>query len=139
MLICNRILNIIKKDIYNKLNEDSSIRYYNIPIDITYRLKSFNRIINKIKNKHKTPKDIIGFRIIYNNDNEDISYKILNNLERNYIVMKDSYKDYIVNKKENDYQSLHLVIIVKNIPIEIQIRNSEMDYISKYGKASDYH
>ena len=48
--------------------------------------------------------------------------------------MKDSYKDYIVNKKENDYQSLHLVIIVKNIPIEIQIRNSEMDYISKYGK-----
>ena len=29
MLICNRILNIIKKDIYNKLNEDSSIIYYN--------------------------------------------------------------------------------------------------------------
>lgn len=138
MKICNIILTSIKKDIYNKLNEDSTIRYYNTSIDITYRLKSFNRIINKIKNKHKSPKDIIGFRIIYNNDNEDISYKILNNLERNYIVMKDSFKDYIVNKKENDYQSLHIIIIVKNIPIEIQIRNSEMDYISKYGKASDY-
>lgn len=82
--------------------------------------------------------DIIGIRIIYDSDNEDISFKILDNIERNFHKIPGTYKNYINNKKKNGYQSLHLFISYNFIPVEIQIRNTEMDYVINYGEPSNY-
>ena len=57
-----------------------------------------------------------------------------NNINRNFNCTIE-FDDYIRNKKENDYQSLHQNIYYNDLPIEIQIRNKEMDYVANYGKA----
>ena len=132
------IIEKICKNIKNDLLRDKSISYYKTNIEIKYRIKKPEKILHKIKKKKKYPMDIIGLRIIYDSDNEDISFKILSNIERNHFVIPKTYKNYINNKKINDYQSLHICIFYYIIPIEIQIRNSEMDHIINYGKPSNY-
>ena len=132
--IIEKICKNIKKDLLH----DESISYYNINIEIKYRIKKTEKILHKIKKKKKYPMDIIGLRIVYDSDNEDISFKILSNIERNNFVIPNTYKNYINNKKINDYQSLHICILYYIIPIEIQIRNLEMDHIINYGKPSNY-
>jgi len=136
--ITNKLDNI-KRILKDKLNEDKTIKYYNSPIQIEYRIKNYKKLFNKaIKNK-SIPKDIIGFRIIIDNDNESLPYNILRNIEINYHTFPNTFKDYIKNKKDNDYMSLHICALIDNVMIEIQIRNSEMDYSANYGKASNYH
>ena len=134
-------VNIIEKlslNIKKNLENDKSISYYNSNIQINYRIKKKNKILYKIKKKKKFPMDLIGIRIIYDSENQEIAFKILSNIERNYVVIPKTYKNYINNKKENDYQSLHICIFYYIIPVEIQIRNSEMDYTINYGKPSNY-
>ena len=128
----------ISKNIENSLLKDKCISYYNTKIEIKHRIKKKEKIIYKIKNKKKIPMDIIGIRIIYDSENEDISFKILSNIERNFHKISGTYKNYINNKKQNGYQSLHICILYYIIPVEIQIRNAEMDYIINYGKPSNY-
>jgi len=136
--ITNKLDNI-KRILKDKLNEDKTIKYYNSPIQIEYRIKNYKKLFNKaIKNK-SIPKDIIGFRIIIDNDNESLPYNILRNIEINYHTFPNTFKDYIKNKKDNDYMSLHICALIDHVMIEIQIRNSEMDYSANYGKASNYH
>ena len=53
-------------------------------------------------------------------------------------MIPKTYKNYINNKKANDYQSLHICIFYYIMPVEIQIRNSEMDYTINYGKPANY-
>jgi (p)ppGpp synthase/HD superfamily hydrolase len=134
--ITNKLDNI-KRILEDKLNEDKTIKYYNSPIKVEYRIKNHNKLFNKaIKNK-SIPRDIIGFRIII--DNESLPYNILRNIEINYHTFPNTFKDYIKNKKDNDYMSLHICALIDHVMIEIQIRNSEMDYSANYGKASNYH
>jgi (p)ppGpp synthase/HD superfamily hydrolase len=136
--ITNKLDNV-KRIIEDKLNEDKTITYYNSPIQIEYRIKKHKKLFNKaIKNK-SIPRDIIGFRIIIDNDNESLPYNILRNIEINYHTFPNTFKDYIKNKKDNDYMSLHICALIDHVMIEIQIRNSEMDYSANYGKASNYH
>ena len=132
---------LIKKflfDLKKNLCEDDCISYYKSEIQIKHRIKKKKKIFYKIKNKKKFPMDIFGIRIIYDSENEDICFKILSNIERNFIIIPNTYKNYINNKKINGYQSLHICILYYIIPIEIQIRNSEIDYIINYGKPSLY-
>ena len=134
-------VNIIEKlslNIKKNLEYDKSISYYNSNIKINYRIKKKHKILYKIKKKKNFPMDLIGIRIIYDSENQEIAFKILSNIERNYVVIPKTYKNYINNKKENDYQSLHICIFYYIIPVEIQIRNSEMDYTINYGKPSNY-
>ena len=129
----------ISKNIENSLSKDDCLSYYNTKIEIKHRIKKKDKIIYKITNKKKIPMDIIGIRIIYESENEDISFKILDNIERNFHKIPGTYKNYINNKKQNGYQSLHICILYYYIiPVEIQIRNTEMDYIVNYGKPSNY-
>tara|TARA_Y100000991_G_scaffold214521_1_gene202456 strand:+ start:164 stop:631 length:468 start_codon:yes stop_codon:yes gene_type:complete len=132
------IIEKISKNIANSLSKDDCISYYNTKIEIKHRIKKKDKIIYKIKKKNKIPIDIIGIRIIYDSENEDISFKILSNIERNFHKIQGTYKNYINNKKQNGYQSLHICIFYYIIPVEIQIRNEEMDYTINYGKPSNY-
>lgn len=132
-------LDHIKKILKDKLDQDKTITYYNSPVEIEYRIKNRKKFFSKAVKNKTFPKDIIGFRIVIDSENESLPYNILRNIELNYKTYPDTFKDYIKNKKDNDYMSLHICAVIDYIMIEIQIRNSEMDYSAKYGKASNYH
>ena len=81
--------------------------------------------------------DIIAFRVIVRDIQE--CYKVLGCVSTNYIVVPDTFKDYISKPKANGYQSIHIVIIgPKNVKIEIQIRTEDMDKVAEYGIASHW-
>ena len=135
----NNKLENIQSIINTNIINDKSITFYNCPIDISYRIKNHGKIIHKaIKNK-TFPKDIIGFRIVIDHSNETLPYNVLRNIEINYHTFPETFKDYIKNKKNNDYSSLHICALIESVMVEIQIRNSEMDHCANYGKASNYH
>ena len=127
--------------IHNDLNSDKTIQKYCTTIKTEYRVKTSNRILNKIINKKRVPRDRLGMRIIYEtryNENEFIAYYIMNNIERNFDYSYHK-KDYIIYPKDNNYQSLHINVYYDNKYYEIQIRNKNMDDTAKYGTASLYH
>tara|TARA_B100001287_G_C22542048_1_gene462613 strand:- start:331 stop:762 length:432 start_codon:yes stop_codon:yes gene_type:complete len=129
----------IKKILLNNLNKDETIKFYNCSLVVDHRIKDCKKILNKtIKNK-RLPRDIIGFRIIFDHENTSISYNIIRNIELNYNIIPNTFKDYIVNKKNNDYMSLHICAMIEHVMVEIQVRNNDMDYSANYGKASNYH
>ena len=133
------LVNILCYKLLKNIQNDHSIKFYKIRnIQVKSRVKSLEKIVYKSYVKQKIPKDIFGVRIIYDHENENISYNILSNIERNFKIIQSSKKDYISNPKKNGYQSLHLHVSYFNLPIEIQIRNKEMDWRNNYGSANEY-
>ena len=130
----NIIDNILKK-LKLKLNFENSIN-----CKISGRIKKPYSIWKKMQNKSISfdkLKDIIAFRIIVNSLND--CYKVLGCINSNYVMIPDTFKDYISKPKLNGYQSIHMVIVgPKNVKIEIQIRTEEMNKIAEYGIASHW-
>ena len=127
----NNVKNLIKNNFNNK----------NIKITYESRIKKSERIIEKI-NRGRTPYDIYGIRIIYNDIynlyNKDIAFKIKNTLLDYYNSIPVIYDDYINYPKNNGYMSLHIYII-DEIIVELQIRSLLMHYIAINGTASNYY
>tara|TARA_B100000900_G_C20054453_1_gene503260 strand:- start:11 stop:439 length:429 start_codon:yes stop_codon:yes gene_type:complete len=128
----------------NKLSNciTKQINFQDVTIDFESRIKSIDRIKQKI-NRKKIPFDIFGLRIIYNDtklvNNTYIAYQIKDLFYKNFLHIDFLADDYIKNPKSNNYQSLHIYIIIYFFIIEIQIRNQEMHYIATNGTASIYH
>ena len=81
--------------------------------------------------------DIIGFRIIL--DNEDECYQTLGILHKKWNCIPGKFKDYISSPKINGYKSLHTSVIGSyKKPIEIQIRTSKMHDFAERGIASHW-
>jgi (p)ppGpp synthase/HD superfamily hydrolase len=134
------LINILCYNLLKNIKNDQSIKFYKIKdIKVQSRCKSIEKIIYKSYVKKKIPKDLFGVRIIYDHEDENISYNILSNIERNFNIINSTKKDYIANPKKNGYQSLHLHISYFNLPFEIQIRNTEMDWRNNYGSANEYN
>ena len=109
------------------------------------RIKHSYSIYKKLKRKDKNFAselyDIFALRIIVKNDGE--CYRALGMIHKNWRPLTKRFKDYIANKKSNDYQSLHTTIIgmmpkLSNQPVEIQIRTKAMDEVAKYGIAAHW-
>lgn len=129
-------------DLKQYLNNNSS---YEIINNVTYRIKSPDSILNKMKKKKyklnyenmiEKINDIAGLRIICNF--EDDIYKIRDIIRLNKEIRVLKEKDYIKNKKKSGYSAYHMIvevpIEVKNeilfVKIEIQIRTILMDFWS---------
>lgn len=81
--------------------------------------------------------DIIAFRIIVDNIPE--CYKVLGLIHTKYKMVPETFQDFISTPKNNDYQSIHTVVIGPlNQKIEIQIRTSEMHEIAELGVAAHW-
>jgi (p)ppGpp synthase/HD superfamily hydrolase len=110
-----------------------------ITADISYRVKEPYSILQKLtRNSVKIEEltDIVGFRIIVNE--EDECYTALKLIQEIYKVIPEKYRDYIDKPKTNGYRSLHTVILLGSygLPVEIQIRTMEMHNIAENGEAA---
>lgn len=123
--ICDDIFKYFKKDDFK----------------VYSRIKSPSSIFSKTGRRRKltTMNDILAIRIIVRGDTGyyDI-FKFVSFVTQNYIVI--NMKDYITNPKTNGYQSFHVSCYVQDseFPVEIQIRNENMDFDANFGSASKY-
>ena len=134
-------LNDLQYRVSNIIEQNNNIVKYGPQIYYETRIKSLNRITQKIQKKGTFPKDIYGLRIVYNTkekNNEFLSYYIKYCIDEHF--GKNLYfKDYISTPKNNGYRSLHFGILDQQCLFDIQVRNIEMDYWAKKGGAKDYH
>jgi len=122
-----------------------ALKKSNMEVEIEGRVKHYYSIFRKLKRKDKNfvseLYDIYALRIIVNTEAE--CYQALGIIHKNWTPLTRRFKDYIANKKSNDYQSLHTTIVgllpnLNNQPIEIQIRTHEMNHVAKYGIAAHW-
>ena len=108
-----------------------------IAADFQLRFKTIYSLRNKIIKKnilHSQVLDLIGLRVIV--DSIENCYIVLGIILKNWSVLTHKIKDFIAVPKENGYQSIHVTVIYKDIPIEIQIRTQKMHYLCQYGSAA---
>ena len=117
----------------------NQLQAFGITTDISCRVKDPYSILHKLTRKSvkiEELTDIVGFRIIVNE--EDECYTALKLIQEIYKVIPEKYRDYIDKPKTNGYRSLHTVILLDSygLPVEIQIRTREMHNIAENGEAS---
>jgi len=121
-------------DLTNKLVE------YKISGRVLGREKHLYSIYQKMRNKEVSfneVMDIYGFRIIV--DSVDNCYRVLGAIHGMYKPIENRFKDYIAIPRSNGYQSLHTSLKGSHgIPLEVQIRNEEMDHLADMGVAAHW-
>ena len=81
--------------------------------------------------------DVYAFRIA--TESVDDCYRALGIVHNLYMPRPGRFKDYIAIPKANGYQSLHTTLFgMHGVPIEIQIRTSEMDAMASGGIAAHW-
>ncbi|MEE4380178.1 MAG: bifunctional GTP diphosphokinase/guanosine-3',5'-bis pyrophosphate 3'-pyrophosphohydrolase [Candidatus Competibacteraceae bacterium] len=81
--------------------------------------------------------DVYAARIIV--DTVDTCYRVLGVIHGLYKPIMGRFKDYVAIPKANGYQSLHTVLFGPNgIPIEAQIRSTEMHLMAEAGIAAHW-
>lgn len=78
--------------------------------------------------------DVLGLRII--TDKTEQCYQALDVVHKMGKPESELFDDYIAHPKPNGYQSLHTIIWVDSIPVEIQIRTKEMHKVAEFGLAA---
>ncbi len=131
-----------KKDLFEEQSYELSeiLNDNEINAEIHGREKTPFSIWRKVQKKRVSLEqitDIIGFRIILNN--EDDCYKTLGIFHKKWNCIPGKFKDYISSPKINGYKSIHTSVIGSNKkPIEIQIRTHEMHEFAERGIASHW-
>jgi RelA/SpoT family (p)ppGpp synthetase len=130
----NELVTEIKQIIEQQLSD------YSIEAIVSGREKHLWSIYQKMKTKQrsfKTITDVFAFRVVVNS--VDNCYRTLGLLHNYYKPIPGEFKDYIAIPKSNGYQSLHTVLVgLDGVPIEVQIRTTEMDDLGNYGIASHW-
>lgn len=106
------------------------------PIQIKSRVKSRYSIAEKRRRSHKQPDDIMGLRVIL--ENEDDCYRALGRIHALYTPLPGSFDDYIAVPRANLYQSLHTTVNAGGRTVEIQIRTASMDEVAERGIAAHW-
>jgi len=104
------------------------------------REKHLYSIYRKMHRKHLTFNeimDVYAFRLIV--DEVDTCYRVLGLVHRLFKPVPERFKDYIAIPKANGYQSLHTTLFGPyGLPIEVQIRTTEMDRFANQGIAAHW-
>lgn len=109
-------------------------------IELYGREKHLYSLYKKMRNKDLSlyeVMDVYALRIIVSD--VDSCYRILGIVHNHYKPVHGRFKDYIAVPKANGYQSLHTVLLGPHgIPIEIQIRTQDMEYLAEKGIAAHW-
>lgn len=128
------IISSILDNIKNRL-DDTNISYEAIGRE-KHIYSIYQKMVRKEVQFHEIM-DVYGFRIIVNSI--DNCYRVLGIVHNLFKPRPGAFKDYIAIPKINGYQSLHTSLIGPHgVPIEIQIRTSEMDEMAKRGIAAHW-
>lgn len=130
-----KVLSLISKTL-----EDGLAQSQFPPCTIIGREKHLYSIYRKMRSK-KIPfsdvMDVYAFRIIV--DDADTCYRVLGLVHRLFKPVPGRFKDYIAIPKANGYQSLHTTLFGPyGLPIEMQIRTTEMDRMASSGIAAHW-
>ncbi|HKO87855.1 MAG TPA: bifunctional (p)ppGpp synthetase/guanosine-3',5'-bis(diphosphate) 3'-pyrophosphohydrolase [Burkholderiales bacterium] len=131
-----------RREVVNKILESikQKLAAAGLEANVTGREKHIYSIYKKMLEKSLSFSevlDIYGFRVIV----KDISgcYLALGVLHGLYKPVPGKFKDYIAIPKGNGYQSLHTALIGPfGMPVEVQVRTTEMHRIAETGVASHW-
>jgi GTP pyrophosphokinase/guanosine-3',5'-bis(diphosphate) 3'-pyrophosphohydrolase len=132
-----------RKEIINNIQEEIAARLAEsgIKAEVLGREKHLYSIYRKMLNKElmfNEVMDIYAFRVIVE-DKIDNCYRALGAVHNLFKPIEARFKDYIAIPKTNGYQSLHTSLIGPHgIPVEIQIRTSDMDQMADKGVAAHW-
>ncbi|MGB5325934.1 MAG: RelA/SpoT family protein [Pseudomonadales bacterium] len=129
-----KLLADIRKQIAERLLRDG------VHATVMGREKHLYSIYQKMRSKHVSfaeIMDVFAFRIIV--DSVDDCYRTLGSVHNLYKPRPGNFKDYIAIPKANGYQSLHTVLFgMHGVPIEIQVRTTEMEKMANNGIAAHW-
>jgi len=124
----------IRKQLAERLAKDG------VHATVMGREKHLYSIYQKMRSKNLSfaeIMDVFAFRIVV--DSVDDCYRTLGSVHNLYKPRPGNFKDYIAIPKANGYQSLHTVLFgMHGVPIEIQIRTSEMEKMANNGIAAHW-
>lgn len=130
-----KILALIEKRLHDGLSRSNLSSYV-----IAGREKHLYSIYRKMLTKaipFTEIMDVYAFRIIV--DDVGTCYRVLGIIHNLYKPVPERFKDYIAIPKANGYQSLHTTLFGPyGLPIEVQIRTTEMDRMATSGIAAHW-
>lgn len=127
----NKILSLLKR----RLEEEGVVIQA-----ISAREKQLYSIYQKMQSKQLSFSeimDVYGYRVTVNARSD--CYQVLGAVHGLFKPVPGKFKDYIAIPKANGYQSLHTTLFGPHgVPIEIQIRTTEMDTMAENGIAAHW-
>jgi RelA/SpoT family (p)ppGpp synthetase len=119
---------------------NAALKKAEIPAKVESREKHLYSVYRKMRRKKSMLAqivDVYGLRIVVNS--HDTCYRTLGVVHATYRPMPGRFKDYIAIPRVNGYQSLHTTLFGPNgVPIEVQIRTSDMHQIAESGIAAHW-
>jgi len=131
-----------RKEVIQKLDNAIKNRLEELDIDgdVFTRKKHLYSLYRKMKTKRlpfKKVFDVYAIRVVV--QTVDNCYRVLGVVHNVFKPIPGRFKDYIAIPKGNGYQSLHSVMYGPHaIPIEVQIRTSEMEEFAEAGIAAHW-
>lgn len=125
----------LESNIKNRLEQENIS-----PFVIRGREKHLYSLYKKMRKKDLSLSeimDVYAIRILV--DKVDDCYRVLGVVHNTYRPVHGRFKDYIAIPKANGYQSLHATVLGPyGVPIEVQIRTTEMDRMAENGIAAHW-
>jgi guanosine-3',5'-bis(diphosphate) 3'-pyrophosphohydrolase len=116
------------------------LSHYNIPGEISYRIKReisiYRKLIRQGIQFHQVY-DLLALRVI--TDSIENCYALMGEIHQRWPHIPSRFRDFIANQKSNGYQSIHTTIITpEGIKFEVQIRTRDMHKIAEEGIAAHW-
>ena len=119
---------------------DGELKKLGITADITGRPKHIFSIYRKMRARQAEISqiyDLLAVRVLV--DTLPECYSVLGQIHAIWRPIPGQFDDYIANRKESGYQSLHTTVVaMEGQPLEIQIRTHEMHQVAEYGVAAHW-
>jgi GTP pyrophosphokinase len=131
-----------QRQIVKRISEriGSAMQAEGIEGEVRGREKHLYSIYKKMAEKKRPLGDVVdvyGFRIVV--DDVNTCYRLLGIVHGLYKPMPGRFKDYIAIPRINGYQSLHTTLFgPKGLPLEVQIRTTDMDRVAESGVAAHW-